>query len=481
MKRHILSMMCVCAAIAVTGCSKDSNVKKAEEFVQVKMYAEALNVLQKEILEQPKNVDAHLLSAKIYLLQNDETKAREAFERAILIDTKQKRRVGEVYMALGDETIAQDEARAIAFYRAAARYDAELGAKIAQTLFRRAEELSQTARDAAKPLAYLVYCLEFDAGQRDKIAEFAMKTAKQYVEKDFTGEAMAYAQVSASLNPKYLNDVEALRRKFEPAAGATYTEPTTGMEFVYIPGGEFWMGCGERETECSDDEKPRHQARVNGFWMGKYEVTQAQWEKVMGNNPSKFEGADRPVEQVTWNDAQAFLKKLNATHPSPLPRGEQRETSLSGGVGGGSSPFGRGEGWVFRLPSEAEWEYAARAGTQTAYSFGDDPSQLGDYAWFGGNSGRETHPVGKKQPNAFGLYDMHGNVWEWVADTYHDNYDGAPNDGSIWGSLGDGKTKVLRGGSWFLNPNNCRSASRNRLGLDGWFNYIGARVVVGAR
>ena len=481
MKRHILSMMCVCAAIAVTGCSKDSNVKKAEEFVQVKMYAEALNVLQKEILEQPKNVDAHLLSAKIYLLQNDETKAREAFERAILIDTKQKRRVGEVYMALGDETLTQDEARAIAFYRAAARYDAELGAKIAQTLFRRAEELSQTARDAAKPLAYLVYCLEFDAGQRDKIAEFAMKTAKLYVEKDFTSEAMAYAQRSVSLNPKYQEHIDAMRQKLGPMPGDIYTEPTTGMEFVYVPGGCFQMGSPTSEQGRNDNEGPAHEVCLNGFWMGKYEVTQAQWEKVMGNNPSKFEGADRPVEQVTWNDAQAFLKKLNATHPSPLPRGEQRETSLSGGVGGGSSPFGRGEGWVFRLPSEAEWEYAARAGTQTAYSFGDDPSQLGDYAWFGGNSGRETHPVGKKQPNAFGLYDMHGNVWEWVADTYHDNYDGAPNDGSIWGSLGDGKTKVLRGGSWSYSPCNCRSASRFRNDPVNRYNRIGARVVVGAR
>ena len=456
MKRYILSMMCVCAAIAVTGCSKDSNVKKAEEFVQVKMYAEALNALQKEILEQPKNVDAHLLSAKIYLLQNDETKAREAFERAILIDTKQKRRVGEVYMALGDETLTQDEARAIAFYRAAAQYDAELGAKIAQTLFRRAEELSQTARDAAKPLAYLGYCLEFDAGQRDKIAEFAMKTAKLYVEKDFVGEAMAYAQVSASLNPKYLNDVETLRRKFEPAAGATYTEPTTGMEFVYVPGGEFWMGCGERETECSNDEKPRHQARVSGFWMGKYEVTQAQWETVMGNNPSNFTGADRPVEQVSWNDAQEFLKKLNA-NPSQSP-------VIQGGQRGG-----------FRLPSEAEWEYAARAGTQTAYSFGDDPAQLGDYAWFYDNSGRETHPVGKKKPNAFGLYDMHGNVWEWGADTSHENYNGAPTDGSIWGDLGDEKAKVLRGGSWNNEPNHVRSALRF------WFEPVDQNSLIGIR
>ena len=242
----------------------------------------------------------------------------------------------------------------------------------------------------------------------------------------------------------------------EPGIGSTWREPTTGMEFVYVPGGEFWMGCGERETECRDDEKPRHQARVSGFWMGKYEVTQAQWEKIMGNNPSHFTGADRPVELVSWNDAQEFLQKLNANpSQSPLNQGGQRG--------------------VFRLPSEAEWEYAARAGTQTAYSFGDDPSQLGDYAWYSGNSGSETHPVGQKKPNTFGLYDMHGNVWEWVADTWHDNYDGAPADGSAWLDSG-GSYRVLRGGSWYVAPWYVRSANRYNFDPAGRGDCIGFRV-----
>ena len=114
-------------------------------------------------------------------------------------------------------------------------------------------------------------------------------------------------------------------------------------------------------------------------------------------------------------------------------------------------------------------------------SDGDDPNQLGDYAWYSENSGSGTHPVGKKKPNAFGLYDMHGNVWEWVADTYHDNYDGAPNDGSIWGSLGDGKANVLRGGSWSHAPRYCRSAGRGGDDPDDRHGSLGARVVVGAR
>ena len=239
--------------------------------------------------------------------------------------------------------------------------------------------------------------------------------------------------------------------------GATCAEETTGMEFVFVPGGEFWMGCGEQETECRDDEKPRHLVRVNGFWMGKYEVTQAQWETIMKNNPSYFTGADRPVEQVSWNDAQAFLKKLNASVET------HGRASLQ-----------------FRLPSEAEWEYAARAGTQTAYSFGDDPNQLGDYAWYGyeNNAGKQTHPVGQKKPNAFGLYDMHGNVWEWCQDTYgYGDYNETPKDGSAYGSLGDKKAKLLRGGSWNYEPSNVRSATRNRNVPDNQNHIIGIRVV----
>ena len=219
--------------------------------------------------------------------------------------------------------------------------------------------------------------------------------------------------------------------------GATCAEPTTGMEFVFVPGGCFQMGSNNGDS----DEKPAHKVCLEGFWMGKYEVTQAQWENIMGENPSSFKGANRPVERVSWNDAQAFLKKLNANPShSPLNQGGQRG--------------------VFRLPSEAEWEYTARAGTQTAYAFGDDPARLGDYAWFDDNSGNKTHPVGQKKPNAFGLYDMHGNVWEWVADTWHNNYGGAPTDGSVWDS-GDSDWRVLRGGSWYNNAKDLRCAVRD--------------------
>jgi len=150
----------------------------------------------------------------------------------------------------------------------------------------------------------------------------------------------------------------------------------------------------------------------------------------MGNNPSYFKGDSLPVGQVSWNDVQEFIKKLN----------EKEGTNK------------------YRLPSEAEWEYAARAGTTTRYSFGDDESRLGDYAWYYANSGYKTHEVGQKKPNPWGLYDMHGNVFEWVQDAWHNNYNGVPTDGSAW--EGDGSRRVFRGGCWFYGAGDCGSARR---------------------
>ncbi|MFO0164879.1 MAG: SUMF1/EgtB/PvdO family nonheme iron enzyme [Microcystis sp.] len=225
------------------------------------------------------------------------------------------------------------------------------------------------------------------------------------------------------------------------------------LEMVGLPAGQFLMGSPDSDPDARDNEKPQHQVKVNSFAIGKYPVTQAQYQAVMGTNPSRFQNnPQNPVEDVSWNDAQAFCQKLSQI-----------------------------TGKTYRLPTEAEWEYACRAGTTTRFYFGDDANQLGDYAWYKGNSQQTTHPVGQKKPNAWGLYDMSGNVWEWCEDDWHDNYIGAPKDGSAWLKNGNDNRSPLRGGSWYNVPANCRSAYRNfTYRPDYSLINDGFRVVCGA-
>ncbi len=201
-------------------------------------------------------------------------------------------------------------------------------------------------------------------------------------------------------------------------AGKIFKDCADCPEMVVIPAGSFDMGSTNDPSEM-----PVHRVTIaKPFALGKTEVTQGQWKAIMGNNPGKFStcGDNCPVEQVSWDDAQAYIQKLNAK-----------------------------TGKQYRLPSEAEWEYACRAGGQQAYCGSDS---LDSISWYGGlakpagNSGKTTNPVATKQANAWGLYDMSGNVWEWVEDSYHDSYNGAPSDGSAW--KGDGALRVPRGGGW---------------------------------
>ena len=220
------------------------------------------------------------------------------------------------------------------------------------------------------------------------------------------------------------------------------------LQLVLIPAGEFLMGSPDSDKDADADEKPQHKVRITRpFYLGKYLVTQEQWEAVMGNNPSHFKGAKNPVENVSWNDCQQFLDKLNKRQGNPAGK--------------------------FVLPTEAQWEYACRAGSTTRYCFGDDASKLDEYAWHGQNSGGKTHPVGEKKPNVWGLYDMHGNVWEWCQDWYDDDYYAkSPTDdpaGSATGSYRDptgpvtGPYCVVRGGGWGFPAGGWRSASRGRV------------------
>ncbi len=238
------------------------------------------------------------------------------------------------------------------------------------------------------------------------------------------------------------------------------------LEMIAIPGGKFLMGTEDQERErlikefdgeLLRKEKPQHEVTVQPFFMGKYPITQAQWKAVceadlseiaslrdLECHPCRFKGDDHPVEQVSWYDAVRFCQRLS------------KQTVRE-----------------YRLPSEAEWEYACRAGTTTAFHFGETiTDKLANYS----RNVNKTTAVGQFSPNAFGLYDMHGNVWEWCQDNWHGNYEDAPEDGSAWLS-GTSNTKVRRGGSWFSYPDDCRSAYRDGNSSDNRINLIGFRVV----
>ena len=226
---------------------------------------------------------------------------------------------------------------------------------------------------------------------------------------------------------------------------AEYLLPS-GMHFVSIPSGSFEMG-----SSVYSPERPVHTVYIDEFEMMTTEVTQGMWEEVMGSNPShdKGVGSDYPVYYVSWNDCQEFIDRMNDIDP----------------------------GHTYRLPSESEWEYGCRAGTTTRFYWGDDPdeTEIDEYAWWGGNSGSSTHPVAQKQPNAWGLYDMSGNVWEWCEDKWHSNYDGAPTNGSAY--TRSGSSRVRRGGSWYnYFARYCRSAYRYYLSPGYRDYYLGFRL-----
>jgi formylglycine-generating enzyme required for sulfatase activity len=240
-----------------------------------------------------------------------------------------------------------------------------------------------------------------------------------------------------------------LSQRQRPGPAARLTN-SIGIEFVLILAGTFMMGSPDSDTQAADGEKPAHRVTISQpFYLGMYAVTQGQWHAVMGTNPSQFtDELNRPVEWVSWDDTQEFLRRLNAKEG----------------------------GMRYRLPTEAEWEYACRAGSTARYSFGDDSSQLDAYGWYYDNSGSTTHPVGQLTPNAWGLYDMHGNVLEWVQDWY-----GAYTPEPVTDPQGptSGSLRVLRGGSWGNVAWYCRSAARGYGAPGGRFVLLGFRLVRG--
>jgi formylglycine-generating enzyme required for sulfatase activity len=248
------------------------------------------------------------------------------------------------------------------------------------------------------------------------------------------GSSWAQAQTPAGVAPADANQKAALA--------------SIEASMVVIPAGSFTMGSPVGEADRGAEEGPQHNVKVAAFSLGKTEVTQAQWVGVMGYNPSGFPdcGPTCPIENVSWEDVQVFISTLNQQ-----------------------------SGKTYRLPSEAEWEYAARAGTSGRWSFGENETLLSQYAWFDRNSGSHTHPVGQKQANPLGLVDLHGNVWEWVQDCWNGNYNGAPSTGAAWLS-GNCSKRVQRGGDWGVLGRQLHSATRSAVSVTNHYFGLGFRL-----
>ena len=261
---------------------------------------------------------------------------------------------------------------------------------------------------------------------------------------DLTGNTTYYVRAYATTSE---GTVYGETRTFETNNPNTFTVNGVSFEMVYVEGGSFDMGAtSEQGSDAYDWEKPVHSVTLSDYYIGKCEVTQELWEAVMGSNPSNFRGAQNPVESVSWNDCQNFIKKLN---------------SLTGRT--------------FRLPTEAEWEYAARGGNKSLHYKYSGSGNIGNVAWYYDNSGSSTHAVGTKSPNELGIYDMSGNVWEWCSDWYG-GYSAGAQTNPQGPSTGSGR--VLRGGSWGSLARDCRVSNRYYDDPDSGNYYDGLRLVL---
>ena len=285
----------------------------------------------------------------------------------------------------------------------------------------------------------------------------------EFQNKIVTGQALLAVFVGALLVMLAFVVIRAVRKKRRPQLSLGRLLLVTVAAGGCVLSGMHWhhsvqmlekanteyAGAKARYNAANKNEKPAHPVTLTKpFYMGKFSVTQEQYQSVMGSNPSQFKGNLNPVEMVSWDDAQAFCKKLS-----------EQTTEM------------------VRLPTEAEWEYSCRAGTRTTYHSGDSESDLARVAWYGANSKSTTHPVGQKESNFFGLYDMHGNVWQWCQDFYGEDYYGKSEAENPQGPS-QGAWRLLRGGSWYYNPIVCRSALRRMFTPDPRYEFIGFRVVL---
>ena len=301
---------------------------------------------------------------------------------------------------------------------------------------------------AEKAIAKIDAYIKSEAGRKKIAAEKAAAKKKAQEEQQRLADAERVRKKKAQEEQQRLAAEEKERKEKERLANLPSSIQRLQNSFVYVQGGSFAMGCTSEQDDCASNEKPVHRVSLNSFSIGKYEITQAQWQAVMGSNPSKFKNCDNcPVERVSWNEVQKFIKKLNQL-----------------------------TGQRFRLPTEAEWEYAARGGKRSrGYRYAGSNSP-GTVAWYDSNSGYKTHPVGQKQANELGLYDMSGNVWEWCSDWYGRNYYGSSSSSNPSGPS-TGTRKVLRGGSWNISAAYDRVSNRSYNSPSTQISSNGFRLV----
>jgi formylglycine-generating enzyme required for sulfatase activity len=299
--------------------------------------------------------------------------------------------------------------------------------------------------------------VNIESGETERVEEDTCKceldelieSVKRAANKLMAGGPAPAPLIAPTPAPSRVESVPQPRMPAVSPSGVSFRDPITGMDFVLIKGGCYQMGDDDGDRE----ERPVHEVCVEDFYLGVFEVTQGQWKAVHGRNPSKNKNGDRyPVEDLSWNDVQDFIKELNQK-----------------------------SGRYFRLPTEAEWEYAAReGGRKEKWSGTNNESEIDAYAWYDNNSSRDTHPVGQKRPNALGLYDMTGNVWEWVGDWYDRSYyEESPRSNP--GGPGRGSDRVFRGGSYKDRAKDIRTSKRDKKSNRRSDSTIGFRLALSVR
>ena len=390
-----------------------------------------IDTVQQQAVQQIEELQLNLSGVKTALQELEVAKQRalaeitqaSSLEQLLALEHQINQSVDEFKVKIA-ETVNQVDARRLALEQDAEQFSVKVRKQVTELEQQREQVTSEIAKlktEAIRELKEEVRKLQLPVVQ-----PVAPVTA--VVQPVAPVTALVETLPEITFETAFIDSNKNIRRETRKARQLVETLPNNvKLEMIYVPGGTFMMG-----SEDYDDEKPIHQVTLEPFLVGKYPVTQAQWEAIMGGNPSKFKGANRPVETVTWDDAMQCCAKLSQL-----------------------------TGQQYRLLSEAQWEYACRAGSVTKYSFGEiNTPELANYDTYDTSAIKQTTEVGKYPANPFGLYDMHGNVWEWCEDVSHGNYNKAPVDGSAWVVRGSSNKYIRRGGSWTSNYHGLRCATR---------------------